>query len=130
MKKTYPELARLAKVIGRELRAAREDRGWTQEQLADAVHVGRAAISNFETGDVNPSLLTFVHLATALNMRPNALLENAVAIFEQRYGTNLVEALKVSAKEPASRPHRPRKTTTSARKSAAPAARRKPSQKS
>ena len=36
--------------IGERIRAARQDRGWTQEQLADAVGVSRSAVAQWETG--------------------------------------------------------------------------------
>jgi transcriptional regulator with XRE-family HTH domain len=36
--------------IGERIRIARQDRGWTQEQLADAVGVSRSAVAQWETG--------------------------------------------------------------------------------
>ena len=36
--------------IGERIRAARQDRGWTQEQLAGAVGVSRSAVAQWETG--------------------------------------------------------------------------------
>lgn len=36
--------------IGERIRAARQDRGWTQEQLAEAVGVSRSAVAQWETG--------------------------------------------------------------------------------
>jgi transcriptional regulator with XRE-family HTH domain len=111
MKKTYPQLRKLATVLGQELRAARLERQWTQEQLSEAVHIGRVTISNMETGDVNPSVMTFVHLATALGLRPSALLESALLVLEQRTGEKLEKLFKVAKIAPATRPHRPRRRT-------------------
>ena len=36
--------------IGERIRKARQDRGWTQEQLAEAVGVSRSAVAQWETG--------------------------------------------------------------------------------
>ena len=36
--------------IGERIRAARQERGWTQEQLAEAVGVSRSAVAQWETG--------------------------------------------------------------------------------
>jgi len=89
MKKTFPELAVFARAIGREIRNARDEREWSQEQLAAVVDVDRGTIGNFETGRVNPSLLMFVRLAEALGVRPHKLLENAVFDFERRTSAQL-----------------------------------------
>jgi transcriptional regulator with XRE-family HTH domain len=36
--------------IGTRIRDARQDRGWTQERLAEAVGVSRSAVAQWETG--------------------------------------------------------------------------------
>ena len=36
--------------IGARIRDARQDRGWTQERLAEAVGVSRSAVAQWETG--------------------------------------------------------------------------------
>jgi transcriptional regulator with XRE-family HTH domain len=36
--------------IGERIRTARNERGWTQEQLAEAVGVSRSAVAQWETG--------------------------------------------------------------------------------
>lgn len=41
-------------MTGDEIRAAREARGWTQQQLADAVEVGSRTIGNWERGETVP----------------------------------------------------------------------------
>lgn len=45
--------------IGARIRAARQERGWTQEKLAAAVGVSRSAVAQWETGragQVTPNL--------------------------------------------------------------------------
>lgn len=93
MKKTFPELAALAKSIGREISIARKEHEWSQEQLAAIVDVDRGTIGNFETGRMNPSLLMFVRLTEALKVRPHQVLENAIADFERRRNTTLARAM-------------------------------------
>lgn len=93
MKKTFPELAALAKSIGREISIARKEHKWSQEQLAAIVDVDRGTIGNFETGRMNPSLLMFVRLAEALKVRPYQVLEGAIVDFERRRSTNLAKAM-------------------------------------
>ena len=36
--------------IGARIRTAREEQGWTQDQLAEAVGVSRSAVAQWETG--------------------------------------------------------------------------------
>ena len=48
----------------RELRTAA---GWTQQQLAEAVHVSSRTIISLEKGQYNPSLLLAYRMALALH---------------------------------------------------------------
>jgi len=41
-------------ISARQCRAARGLLGWSQDQLAEAAHVARATIANFETGKSQP----------------------------------------------------------------------------
>lgn len=56
------------------LRATREMRELTQEQLADMTGLQPAAVSHFETGQRQPNLRNLVRLVIALNTSPNNLL--------------------------------------------------------
>lgn len=49
----------IAKLVGQRLRSAREDKGLTQEDLADALGISKSQISHFERG---ANLLTIEHL--------------------------------------------------------------------
>lgn len=57
------------------LRAARERRGWTQEQLETAADVPQSVISRLERGEsVNPTNETVAKLEAALRLRRGTLV--------------------------------------------------------
>lgn len=55
------------------LREAREARGWTQAQLADAIGVSRKTVNTVENGIFVPSTLIALKLAGALGQPVEAL---------------------------------------------------------
>ncbi len=58
------------------LRTLREEKGWTQEELAEKASVERSYLTKLETGDkVNPSLAVLKRLAKALRVPVTELLE-------------------------------------------------------
>ncbi|WP_446740428.1 helix-turn-helix transcriptional regulator [Nesterenkonia sp. AY15] len=59
-----------AKGFGRVVQAARLDRGWSQEQLAESAGVSRPTVSRVELGE-EPSMRTAKKLATALGLTLN-----------------------------------------------------------
>lgn len=85
MRKTYPHGAQLAKAIGREIKIERQEKKYTQEQLAAIVDIDRATIGFFETGSANPSIMTFLAIAAALDVPANKIIENAINDFERRH---------------------------------------------
>ena len=64
--------ARLADLASR-LREAREARGWTQAQLADAIGVSRKTINTVENGVFVPSTVIALKLARTLGEPVEAL---------------------------------------------------------
>lgn len=52
----------------------REDRGWTQQQLAARAGIKQPRIAEIESGNGNPTLLTLSRLAIALGVRVERLL--------------------------------------------------------
>jgi transcriptional regulator with XRE-family HTH domain len=64
----------LAKAFGRVLRAAREKRGFSQEQLALDCEIDRTYVSLLERGLRQPTITVIFRLAASLGIRPSALL--------------------------------------------------------
>lgn len=58
--------ARLAFELGAKVRAMREQRGWSQSQLATAAGMTQSAVARFEAGGTVPTLPVLERLATAL----------------------------------------------------------------
>ncbi len=58
--------ARLAYELGRAVREMREQRGWTQAQLAEASGLTQPAVARFEAGGTVPTIPVLERLATAL----------------------------------------------------------------
>lgn len=64
----------LQKTVGRNVRAWREERGVSQEGLADVLGVHRTYVGGIERGERNLSLRSVERLADALGVEPLALL--------------------------------------------------------
>lgn len=58
--------AALRVIFGHRLRNFREDRGMTQEELAEAVGLSRASIANMEAGRQDPPVTMFWKLSRTL----------------------------------------------------------------
>ncbi len=54
--------------VGREIRRAREAKGWSQAKLAAGADMGVSGISQIETGARNPSVVTLSKIAAALGV--------------------------------------------------------------
>lgn len=62
-------------ILGENLRAAREKRELTQEQLSERTGVQAGEISRIETGKRDPQVSTVLKLADGLDLAPGELLE-------------------------------------------------------
>ncbi len=60
--------------VADRLRLFRQERGWTQAQLARAAGVSPATVSRLELGEERPRESTVRALATALHVEPERLL--------------------------------------------------------
>jgi transcriptional regulator with XRE-family HTH domain len=69
-----PTLPSLRVVFGQRLRAARESRGVSQEELARLAGFDRTYVSKIERGQRNITVGTIERLAEALGVRPVELL--------------------------------------------------------
>ncbi|MCE7005938.1 helix-turn-helix domain-containing protein [Kibdelosporangium philippinense] len=55
--------------LGAEVRAQREQRGWSQTELANRVGMTQSALARFEAGGTVPTLPVLERIAVALDMR-------------------------------------------------------------
>ena len=60
--------------FGKHLRKLREEKGWTQEKLADEAGMHFTYIGQIERGKRNPSLINLERLAKALKVQAGKLL--------------------------------------------------------
>lgn len=62
--------------FGQNLRAARKERGYSQESFAHAVDLDRTYIGGIERGERNPGLKTVVRIADALEINVAELFKS------------------------------------------------------
>ncbi len=60
--------------FGKHLRKLREEKGWTQEKLADEAGMHFTYVGQIERGKRNPSLVNLERLARALKVQAGKLL--------------------------------------------------------
>ena len=66
--------------IAARIRQLREEKGWSQEQLAEAADLSRDAVSRIERNDRKaPRFSTMKKIADALGIRPSVLLDSEPA---------------------------------------------------
>ncbi|WP_294353038.1 helix-turn-helix transcriptional regulator [uncultured Sphingomonas sp.] len=63
----------MADALHNNLRAARDARGWTQAQLAEAAGVSRKTVNTVENGVFIPSTIVALRLSRALGQTVEAL---------------------------------------------------------
>lgn len=61
--------------LAQNLRRLRQERAWSQEQFAFEASIHRTYISDLERGARNPTIGVVEKLATALGVKPGALLD-------------------------------------------------------
>jgi transcriptional regulator with XRE-family HTH domain len=64
----------MRRIVGRNVRGIRLEKGLTQEQFADVSGFSQQYISGLESGKRNPTVLTLHELAQALGVKPIDLL--------------------------------------------------------
>jgi len=68
-----PRKPTLAKAIAQRIVAAREAKGWTQAQLAEAAGKQQTWLCRIERGETVPQLRNILDIAAALNLDPSEL---------------------------------------------------------
>jgi transcriptional regulator with XRE-family HTH domain len=63
--------------VGANVKAAREAKGWSQEELADRARMHRTYISGIERGIRNPTITVLERVGKALEIAPGNLLNGA-----------------------------------------------------
>lgn len=62
--------------VGRNIRAERARREWTQEGLAHASGLGVAQIARMERGELDTGITKYIRVARALQVSPALLLQD------------------------------------------------------
>lgn len=65
----------ICRLVGRNVRALRQAKGWSQEELAFASGLHRTYVSGVERGVRNPTILILGQIAGALEIEPAELLK-------------------------------------------------------
>jgi len=66
----------IRKQVGRNVRRLREEKGWSQEQLAHEAGLHRTYISGIERGVRNPTVVIIARVAKQLGVASSKILED------------------------------------------------------
>jgi Predicted transcriptional regulators len=64
-------------ILSKKLRKFRENSGYTQQQVADALNIDRSTYSYYELGKTTPDIHTLIALAKIFNITITDLLEES-----------------------------------------------------
>jgi transcriptional regulator with XRE-family HTH domain len=62
--------------FGKRVRTLRKERGWTQEELAEAADLHENYVSRLETGEQEPGLFVVLRLCAAFEVTVDELLQS------------------------------------------------------
>lgn len=82
------------KAIGRRIKAAREKKGMTQEQLAEWVELSPMHVSVIERGVKLPKLETLINIANVLDVSADVLLQDVVKNQTKLYSSETSELIR------------------------------------
>ena len=81
-------------MLGDKLAALRKKKGYSQQELADQLHVTRQTISNWELGQGSPSLEKALEVAKIYHISVDDLIENKVEIVAKEKKQENIRLLK------------------------------------
>ena len=61
--------------VGNNLRKKRDEKGVSQQELADNSDIAKSTIQRIETGEMNPSIITLIKISLALKIELPELLK-------------------------------------------------------
>ena len=70
-------------LFGDKLKREREKRGWSQEHLAEKIHVSRQSVSKWETKKNYPSIEVIINLSDLFNITIDELLRSDEGLKEK-----------------------------------------------
>ena len=79
----------LSKAFGKVIAEIRAKRGISQEQLAEAIDSTNVYISLLENGLRKPSLNSAILIAQSLEIQPDVLVKQVIALLEQEDAGNV-----------------------------------------
>jgi transcriptional regulator with XRE-family HTH domain len=79
-----PRARRLFRQLAQNVRALRQDRGWSIAQLAERADLSFRGLENLETEDNMPSFVMVAYLAEALDVTMNQLLYGPLVVVDGR----------------------------------------------
>lgn len=65
-------------MLSKKIKKFRENNGFTQKQVADAINVERSTYAYYETGKTTPDIDTIIQLAKIFNVHYTDLLEDEI----------------------------------------------------
>ena len=79
--------------VGRRIREARLQKGYTQQYLADRAEIGVVYISEIERGIKMPSINSFVKIIEALDVSADYVLRDEVSTGKEFFCSEITEKL-------------------------------------
>ncbi|EHR4581816.1 helix-turn-helix transcriptional regulator, partial [Enterococcus faecalis] len=70
--------------IGEKIKIARNNRGFTQEELVNQLNVSRTAVSDWENGRNYPDSKTLIQISDTLNRSIDKLLKDDLEFIKNR----------------------------------------------
>jgi transcriptional regulator with XRE-family HTH domain len=64
-----PSESAVVKALGKRIRELGDEKGWSQERLAEAAYLDRSYLAGIESGARNPSVRSLLKIANALKVQ-------------------------------------------------------------